>query len=66
MVLHPHTEGKSKPDEPFWMTAKRDGHCAECEDDITQGDRMVYDPSHYKAYCSDCGEEIAGDDPKHK
>lgn len=47
----------------FWMNAKKDGRCAECEDDIRQGDRIVWDSDEYKAYCKDCGEEVAGVDP---
>lgn len=50
----------------FWMTAKRDGECAECESDIRAGDRIVWDKDAFKAYCADCGVEIAGDDPKAK
>ena len=29
----------------FWMTAKRDGKCAECEGPIEAGDRMVWEPT---------------------
>lgn len=47
---------------PFWMTAKRDGHCAECEGDIMERDRIVYDPEEFKAYCSVCGVDVIGED----
>lgn len=50
----------------FWMTAKRDGPCAECSAFIFEGDRMVWDKAAKKAYCADCGEEIAGEDTKAK
>lgn len=50
----------------FWMTSKRDGQCAECIEEIFEGDRMVWDTDNKKAYCADCGEEIAGEDPKLK
>jgi hypothetical protein len=46
------------------MTAKRDGKCAECEDPIETGDRMVWDPESYKGFCSSCGTDEAGDDPQ--
>lgn len=46
-----------------WMTSKRDGQCKECENDIPEGTRMVYDPDKYKAYCRTCGEEMIGSDP---
>ena len=49
---------------PFWMAAKRDGDCAECEGDIVTGDRMVYDADKRKAYCKECGVELIGDDPE--
>lgn len=47
----------------FWMSAKRDGECAECEIELAEGDRIVYDSEAFKAYCSICGEEVAGQDP---
>lgn len=53
-------------ESPFWMTAKRDGQCAECEGVIQAGERIVYSPEDFKAYCKQggCGEEIFGLDPK--
>lgn len=45
-------------EEAFRMTANRDGICAECEQDIKEGDRIVYDPRHGKAYCEECGKDI--------
>lgn len=51
-------------DEPFWMTGNRDGSCAECEDTFNKGDRIVWDPAKYKAYCKSCGEEMLFADPQ--
>lgn len=48
----------------FWMNAKKDGTCAECSEEITIGERIVYDPKAFAAYCMTCGPAIAGDDPK--
>ena len=50
----------------FWMTSKHDGQCAECAGEIFEDDRMVWDRENKKAYCADCGEELAGEDPKLK
>lgn len=50
----------------FWMTAKHNGPCAECSEDIFEDDRMVWDRENKKAYCAGCGEELAGEDPKLK
>lgn len=47
----------------YWMNAKRDGECYECEIEIEIGDRIVYDNTLFRAFCSTCGEEIAGEDP---
>ena len=47
----------------FWMNAKKEGLCKECDGIILEGDRIVWDTTEYKAYCSDCGEEVAGEDP---
>lgn len=47
----------------FWMNAKRDGECYECEAEIEIGDRIVYDNTLFRAFCSECGEEVAGEDP---
>ena len=47
----------------FWMTAKRDGKCAECEGPIESGSRMVWSPKEYRGYCGDCGPDVAGPDP---
>jgi hypothetical protein len=54
---------KRLTDRPFWMTGNRDGSCAECENTFNKGDRIVWSPATYKAYCAECGVEIAGDDP---
>lgn len=52
-----------KSSEYFWMSAKYDGKCAECEDAIAEGDRIVWSVEERKAYCEACGELIAGEDP---
>jgi hypothetical protein len=46
--------------DAFWMTATRDGICHECEWDIRKGDRMVYDPDEFHAFCTPCGEDLIG------
>lgn len=51
------------PSSSFWMTAKRDGKCAECEGPIKSGGRMVWEPTRYKGYCTECGADVAGPDP---
>lgn len=48
--------------EIFWMAAKHDGECAECEGDIRKGDEMLWDADDYKAYCETCGEDILAKD----
>lgn len=40
------------------MESRRDGKCAECEGDITEGDPIFWDPKEYKAYCEPCGKEL--------
>lgn len=47
----------------FWMTAKRDGTCAECEGPINAGDRMVWEPDQRRGYCAGCGTDVKGPDP---
>lgn len=54
MALIPHRDS----DEPFEMTATRDGECAECETEIFEGDQMIWDPKEHKAYCLSCGEDM--------
>jgi hypothetical protein len=49
----------------YWITAKYEGHCAECGQVIEPGDRMVWDAQLRRAYCKDCGEDESGEaDPK--
>lgn len=45
-------------DKPHIMRAKRDGKCAECGEDLFEGDDIVWDPKERKAYCTTCGEEV--------
>lgn len=40
------------------MRAKYPGECFECEDDILEGDDMIWDTKDFKAYCTDCGEQL--------
>lgn len=47
-------------DRAFWMTAKRDGACWECFVPIDTGDRIVWDANEQHAYCTDCGQDVAG------
>lgn len=62
------SDGKATQSERtvFWMTAKHNGRCAECTGEIFEDDRMVWDRENKKAYCAECGEELAGADPKLK
>jgi len=54
MVLIPHRDDKA----PFEMTATRDGECVECEVEIFEGDKLIWDPKEHKAYCESCGEDL--------
>jgi len=46
----------------FWMSAKYDGECSECESIIAAGDRIVFDKDTRKVYCNSCGEDMIGED----
>ena len=52
----------------FWMNAKFNSRCAECENDIVEGDRIVFDPDaknpKKKGFCAECGVEVVGPDPQ--
>jgi predicted RNA-binding Zn-ribbon protein involved in translation (DUF1610 family) len=50
--------------DSFWMTSTRRSFCTECEDEIATGDRIVWDPVDYLAYCTSCGEDILGKEPE--
>jgi len=54
MSLLPHDE--QDQGAPHTMVSKRNGVCSECEQDINEGDQIVWDPKEYKAYCMDCGD----------
>jgi len=54
MVLIPHRDDKA----PFEMTATLDGECAECETELFEGDRIIWDPKEHKVYCQSCGEDL--------
>jgi ribosomal protein S27E len=49
--------------QSLWIRAKYNSNCAECESDIEEGERIVFDTETRKIYCNDCGEEVAGEDP---
>ncbi len=53
-------EGTGDAEAAYWTTAKRDGDCWECFIPIAEGERIVWDARERRAYCSDCGEEVAG------
>lgn len=41
----------------YWIKAKYDGHCKECESDIRAGENALYTDER-EIYCETCGEEI--------
>lgn len=41
------------------IVAKKDSKCPSCDDAIEEGDHIYYCPQERKAYCRDCGEELA-------
>lgn len=45
-------------DAPRKIVAKFNGHCAECETDLKEGDDIIYDPKTRKAYCTSCGGDL--------
>lgn len=51
------------PDDRFWMTARFDSTCAECDEPIQRGERFVFDKVARKGYCASCGEDLQGPDP---
>jgi hypothetical protein len=42
----------------FSVLAKYKGRCWECNDDILEGDSIVYDSKEKKTYCKDCGKDL--------
>lgn len=50
----------------WWMDAKFDSRCGECNRTIREGDRIVYLPKERTALCSnpDCGPARIGEDPE--
>lgn len=54
MTLHNHQQDTPSPHP---MKAKRDGQCAECETELFEGEDIVWDPTNFKAYCAECGDE---------
>lgn len=47
-------------DNEFWMNARYDGKCHECEEEIFEGDRIVFNRVTRKIYCKTCGVEAIG------
>lgn len=45
----------------MWTNSYYNTKCTECKEPISEGDRIVLD--NKKVYCSDCGEEVSGEDP---
>lgn len=54
----------------WWMNAKYNSNCAECKEEIQEGDRIVYEQAEKgglsRAYCKECGTDVAGDDSKNE
>jgi hypothetical protein len=44
-----------------WITAKYDGRCKCCEEDILEGDRIFFEPQD-GSYCPSCADEIFGEE----
>lgn len=40
------------------MDARFNSKCRECEEDILEGDPIIYDTKEKKAYCVPCGKEL--------
>jgi hypothetical protein len=40
------------------MRSRRDGHCAECEQDIVETEFIIWDTQEFKTYCLSCGEDL--------
>jgi hypothetical protein len=53
----PDTESAGEPGP--WITARYEGHCQGCDDDIYGGDRIRSD-GHGGWLCQDCGAQPAG------
>lgn len=61
-----------------WIDAKYSGKCAECREEIDEGDRVLWEPAGVlvdpntgresrvssKVYCKDCGEDMGEVDSK--
>jgi len=48
----------------WWMYAKYDGRCAECNSEIEAGDRIGWVPLQKAALCKECAPEYIGEDPE--
>ena len=52
---------KESPTEPYWATARHDGHCRWCGDEISTGDKIAIDPKNKLTLCAvKCGQSIVG------
>lgn len=40
------------------ITAKYDGKCKECREEIGAGDDVYFDTDERKVYCEPCGESL--------
>jgi ribosomal protein S27E len=46
-------------DERFLtIEAKFNSKCHECEEDLYEGDNIIFDTKYKKAYCLKCGKEM--------
>lgn len=52
----PVSEGLPYAPNYRFIFAKFDSHCHSCEDDISQGDLILWYPSRKSVYCSNCDE----------
>lgn len=41
-----------------WINAKYSGKCAECDHQIDEGDRVLFNPDESKVYCETCGFDV--------
>ena len=48
------------PSEYIWIKARYAGSCKECETEIKEGEKVLYEPEFKRAYCRACGIELAG------
>lgn len=46
---------------PYWLTARRAGHCSKCHREIRRGSRIFYYPTTRTVLCAGehCGEQAS-------